>query len=109
MTTIRPTNIPGADSPASSLTASPSSVSDAKKEKTWKAAQDFEAKAINEMLAPMFETEGDANGGVFGGGIGEKQFKPMLINEFAKNMQKAGGLGLAPAIYQKMLELQEKK
>lgn len=104
MTTIRPTNIP-----MSTPTTSTSSVSDAAKEKTWKAAQDFEAMAINEMLSPMFETEGDANGGVFGGGIGEKQFKPMLINEFAKNMQKAGGLGLAPAIYKKMLELQEKK
>ncbi|AOX19155.1 rod-binding protein [Kozakia baliensis] len=76
--------------------------------KTWKAAQDFEAMTINQMLQPMFATVNES-GGMFDGGAGEKQFKPMLINEVAKEMEHTGGLGLATAIYQKMLAMQEKK
>ncbi|GAJ27646.1 rod-binding protein [Acidomonas methanolica] len=77
--------------------------------KTWKAAQDFEAMTINEMLQPMFAAAEPDDNGLFGGGIGEKQFRPMLINEMAKTMEQTGGLGLAPAIYRQMLALQEKK
>ncbi|AQS89588.1 hypothetical protein A0U93_14930 [Neoasaia chiangmaiensis] len=77
--------------------------------KTWKAANEFEAMAINEMLQPMFETGEAGDDAPLGGGIGEKQFKPMLVNEIAKNMQQSGGLGLAHEIYNKMMAMQNRK
>lgn len=73
---------------------------------TRQAATDFEATAIGELLTPMFDTLGapDAN---FGGGAAEQSWRPMLISEVARQIARAGGLGLAEPIYQQMLRLQE--
>jgi len=71
-----------------------------------KAAQDFEAMALGQMLAPMFETV-DASKGVFGGGSGEQAWKPMMINEIGKQMAKSGGVGLARPVMAQMLRMQE--
>lgn len=79
-----------------------------KSSETRKAAEDFEAMAINEMLQPMFSAGQSDDGGFFGGGIGEKQFRPMLINEIAKSMEHAGGIGMVDAIYKQMLKMQDK-
>jgi len=73
-----------------------------------KAAADFTAVALNEMLAPMFSTL-DESGGSFGGGAGEAAFKPLLINEFAKSLAQDGGLGLTNEVATAMLRLQEKR
>ena len=73
----------------------------------WKAAQDFEAMAIGQMLEPMFSTV-DTSQGEFGGGAGEQNFKPMLVTEMAKAVEKRGGLGLATSVYAQMLKMQEK-
>ncbi len=73
---------------------------------TMKAAQDFEAMAIGQLLEPMFSTVDTAQG-LFGGGAGEENFKPMLITEMAKQVETHGGLGLADQIYQQMLRMQE--
>lgn len=75
-------------------------------EKMWKAATDFESMTIGQMLQPMFDTV-DTSKGIFGGGIGESNFRPMLTTEMAKQIEKNGGFGLAPAVYRKMLEMQE--
>ncbi len=74
----------------------------------WKAAQDFEAMAIGQLLQPMFSTV-DMSGGSFGGGEGEKNFQPMLVTEMAKEVEQHGGLGLAKPIYDEMLKMQEKR
>ncbi len=71
-----------------------------------KAAEDFTTVALNEMLKPMFDTT-EASDATFGGGAGERAFKPMMINEIAKGIARSGGLGLAEPIYQQMLRLQE--
>jgi len=76
--------------------------------KLQKSAEDFTAVALNELLAPMFDTL-DAAGGAFGGGPGEAAFRPMLINEFAKSLAQNGGLGLTSAVAAAMLQLQEKR
>ncbi|MBV8097401.1 MAG: chemotaxis protein chel, partial [Acetobacteraceae bacterium] len=52
------------------------SLSPAQIAKTWKAAQDFEAMALAELLQPIFNTV-STSGSVFGGGEGEEAFKPM--------------------------------
>jgi peptidoglycan hydrolase FlgJ len=57
--------------------------------KAAQAAQDFEAMALGQMLAPMFETVDTAHG-PFGGGAGEEAFKPMLVSEMAKQIASHG-------------------
>jgi len=71
-----------------------------------KAAQDFEAMALGQMLAPMFETV-DASKGAFGGGSGEQAWQPMMVNELGKQMAKSGGVGLARPVMEQMLRMQE--
>ncbi len=74
--------------------------------KLHRAAEDFTAVALNELLKPMFETT-DGSDGMFGGGDGERAFRPMLVSEVAKQIARGGGLGLAEPVYQQMLRLQE--
>jgi len=74
--------------------------------KAWRAAQDFEAMAIGQLLAPMFNTVDTAHGS-FGGGDGEASWRPMLTEAMAKQMGAAGGIGLAVPVFQQMLRMQE--
>jgi Rod binding domain-containing protein len=71
-----------------------------------KAAHDFEAMAIGQMLEPMFDTVDSAHD-AFGGGAGEEAWKPMLVQAFAKEIEARGGLGLSKPIYDAMLRAQE--
>ena len=75
--------------------------------KTWKAAQDFEAMTLGQLLQPMFDTADQSNG-LFGGGSGEAAWRPMLVNEIARKISAGGGLGLAGPIFAQMLQAQEK-
>jgi flagellar protein FlgJ len=83
-------------------------LSPAQIEKTRKAAEDFEAMALGEMLQPMFKTV-DTSKGLFGGGKGEATWKPMMVDEMAKTIAKNGGIGLADSVMREMLRMQEKK
>ncbi len=74
--------------------------------RAWKAAQDFEAMALGALLAPMFDTVNNARGPM-GGGDGEATWRPMLTQELAKSVARAGGLGLAVPVYRQMLRAQE--
>ncbi len=74
--------------------------------KLMKAAQDFEAMAIGQLLEPMFDTVDTAHG-LFGGGAGEEAWKPMLVQEFAKQIEAHGGLGLAKPVYDAMVRKQQ--
>ncbi|MDR3532573.1 MAG: rod-binding protein [Rhodopila sp.] len=71
-----------------------------------KAAQDFEAMATGQLLQPMFDTD-DASKSAFGGGAGEAAWKPILVQEIAKQIAAHGGLGLAKPIYDAMLRIQK--
>jgi flagellar protein FlgJ len=70
------------------------------------AATEFEAMAIGEMLAPMFDTVDSAHG-AFGGGAGEAAWRPMLVQAIGKQMAQHGGLGLADAVYRALMHTQE--
>ena len=74
--------------------------------KVVKSAHDFEAMAIGQLLQPMFDTV-DTSHGLFGGGPGEEAWKPMLVQEFAKQIANHGGLGLAKPVYDAMMRMQE--
>lgn len=76
--------------------------------KTLKSAQNFESMAINQMLQPMFATDDDRNN-MFSGGAGEEQFRPMLVEQIAKQMENNGGIGLTDSIDRQMLAMQEQK
>jgi flagellar protein FlgJ len=76
--------------------------------KLWQTARDFEAMALGEFLKPMFETVETKNK-LFGGGEGEKTWKPMLVDQIGKQIANAGGLGLAEPVYQAMLRMREAK
>jgi Rod binding domain-containing protein len=74
--------------------------------KAWNAAQDFESVALGAFLKPMFDTV-DLSAGPFGGGEAEQTWQSMLVTEMGKQMQRAGGLGIARSVYSEMLRMQE--
>lgn len=69
-----------------------------------RVAEEFEAMFLAEMLAPMFENiETD---GLGGGGLGERVFRPMLVERYAEAIAKAGGVGLAENVMRELTRLQ---
>ncbi len=70
-----------------------------------RAAQEFEAVFLSEMLAPMFE--GLDTEGLGGGGMGEQIFRPMLVERYADAISRAGGVGIADAILRELMALQQ--
>lgn len=73
--------------------------------KAKKAAEEFEAMFIGQMLQPMFNTiEVDET---FGGGEAEEMWRGMMVEEMSKDIAKRGGLGIAPIVQKEMMRLQE--
>ena len=71
-----------------------------------KIAKEFERMALAQMLALM-ETETDMSDTMFGGGAGERAFKPFLTEEYAKAFSERGGIGIATAVKREILKIQE--
>jgi Rod binding domain-containing protein len=80
-------------------------------QRAWKAAVDFEAMALGELLRPMFDSAGfggeGPDKGPFGGGAAEAAWRPMLTQAIAKEMAAHGGIGLAVPVFNQMLRMQE--
>lgn len=74
--------------------------------RAWEAARKFEAMALGQFLAPMFESV-DRTGSPFGGGAGERVWRPMLVQQMAERIAAQGGLGLAMPVFTEMLRMQE--
>jgi peptidoglycan hydrolase FlgJ len=70
-----------------------------------RAAEEFEAVFLAEMLAPMFE--GLETDGLGGGGMGEQIFRPMLVERYAESISRSGGVGIADSIVRELMRLQE--
>jgi Rod binding domain-containing protein len=68
-----------------------------------RAAQAFEAQALGALLQPMFQ--GLETKPPFGGGAGEAQWRPMLIDAIARDFARRGGLGLGDAVLREMTRL----
>ena len=73
-----------------------------------KTAREFEATILGQLLQPMFDTVDTAHG-LFGGGDGEAQWKPMLVNEIAKQITAGGGLGIGRDALAQMIHMQEQE
>ena len=67
-------------------------------------AQKFEASFLSIMMQQMFA--GVQTSAPFGGGAGEEMFKSFLTEAMAKQVTKAGGLGIAASVSHEMLKLQ---
>ncbi len=70
-----------------------------------RAAEEFEAVFIAQMMAPMFE--GLKTDELFGGGPCEDIYRSVLFEEYGKSIARAGGIGLSDAIQREILRLQE--
>ena len=69
-----------------------------------KAGEDFEAFFLSQVFENMFS--GINADSLFGGGNGEEMFKSVLTDAMAKQVTKAGGVGLASVIQREMLKMQ---
>jgi Rod binding domain-containing protein len=69
------------------------------------AAEGFEAVFLNTMLQNMFT--GLNEGGTWGGGTGSDAWQELLIDEYARSISKAGGIGIADSVERELLALQE--
>ncbi len=74
-------------------------------EQVRRAAEEFEAVFISQMLAPMFE--GLETDELFGGGPGEDVYRSILVEEYGKAIARSGGIGIADAVQREILRLQE--
>jgi Rod binding domain-containing protein len=71
-----------------------------------KVANDLEAS----FLAEMLKSAGlGKSSGHFGGGAGEDQFGSFLVQEQAKLMVRAGGIGLSEALFETLKEKNDAK
>ncbi len=70
-----------------------------------KAAKDFEAFFISQMLSDMFSgIEADP---LFGGGAGENVFRSLMIDEYGKSLAETGGVGISESVLGEIIRLQE--
>lgn len=94
---------PSALKAASPAIRQPAKTTDAKA--AAKAARDFEAFMLGEMLEPMFAGL-DKSNTIFGGGHGEEAFRGMLIHEYGRLLAERGGIGIAKTVEKQILDVQ---
>ncbi|WP_188054523.1 MULTISPECIES: rod-binding protein [unclassified Sphingosinithalassobacter] len=67
-------------------------------------ARDFEAVFLGQMLQLMLES---VETGEFGGGSAEGIYRGMLAEKLGREVASRGGIGLAPAVMDQILKLQQ--
>jgi flagellar protein FlgJ len=75
-----------------------------KRAKIKTTAQNFETSFLSVMMQSMFQ--GVDENDPMGGGQGEQQFRSVLTDAMAKQVTKAGGIGLASSFEREMLKMQ---
>jgi Rod binding domain-containing protein len=69
-----------------------------------RAAQEFEALVVKELLAPLFNFV--KTPGLAGGGPGEDAFTSLLQEEYAKAIAARGGFGIADQVKAALIDMQ---
>ena len=69
------------------------------------ASEQFESMFLAQMLQHM--SAGIKTDGPFGGGHSEGIYRSLLNEQYAEQMSKGSGIGIADAIYREMIKLQE--
>lgn len=90
--------------PPSALQPKPEALKDLARGRARDAAEKFEAQFVSVMLQQMFA--GVKTDGPFGGGFGEEMFRSLMTDAMAKQMTKAGGIGVADTVQREILKLQ---
>lgn len=81
------------------------SAMDPAKAKAKKQADDFESMFLEQMTQQMFSGTG-AEGPLGQNGTGGEIWRTQLTNQYAQQIQKAGGVGVSDQIMREMLNLQ---
>ena len=67
-------------------------------------AKEFEAMFLGQMTKMMLES---VQKGEFNGGAGEEMFQGVLAEKLGTEIARRGGVGLAPAVLDSILKLQQ--
>jgi flagellar protein FlgJ len=100
-----PVALPGAPLPISTAAQGQQQPQAQARDEMRRAAEEFEAVFLSEMLAPMFESLDTE--GLGGGGMGEQIFRPMLVERYAESISRSGGVGIADSIVREFMRMQE--
>ena len=73
--------------------------------KNAETARSFEAVFLGQMTQLMLESV--EQGGEFSGGHGEEMFRGVLAEKLGTEIAKRGGIGIAPAVLDQILKLQQ--
>jgi peptidoglycan hydrolase FlgJ len=73
--------------------------------KNAKTAQSFEAVFLGQMTQLMLESVQQE--GEFNGGAGEQMFRGVLAEKLGTEIAKRGGIGIAPAVLDQIIKLQQ--
>ena len=70
-----------------------------------RVAGEYESVFLSQILDVMFA--GIETDGMFGGGHAEKIYRSFLNQEYAHEIVKSGGIGIADAVMREILQVQE--
>jgi peptidoglycan hydrolase FlgJ len=87
------------------LAQSPSAAAGRSEAQARRAAEEFEAVFLSQVLGTMFQ--GTTPEAPFSGGPGEDTFRSFLTDAMARSLAKGGGVGLAGSITRELIKLQE--
>lgn len=96
--------VKGASSALSAIAGAPQ-VDDAAKAKMKKTADDFETMFLEQMMDRMVKSEG-TEGPLGDNGTGGDVWRSMLGKEYAKSIQKSGGIGISTQVMDAMIKMQ---
>ena len=92
---------------AGSLLSGLTGALDPAKAKAKKQAEDFETMFLEQVTERLFAAPEGSEGPLGENGVGGDIYKSQLTQEYAKQLQKAGGIGLSNTIMRDLLALQE--
>lgn len=89
----------------SSISSTLEPKSDPRTAALYEKASELEGVFLNTLVAEMFK--GLETDSMFGGGHAEETWRGMMAEQYASDMAKAGGVGLADQIVASLIETQE--
>ncbi|AMJ60533.1 rod-binding protein [Bosea sp. PAMC 26642] len=92
---------------AGSLLGGLTNALDPAKAKAKKQADDFETMFLEQVTERMFAAPEGSEGPLGENGLGGDVYKSQLTQEYAKQIQRAGGVGLSSSIMRDLLAVQE--
>jgi flagellar protein FlgJ len=75
-------------------------------DKARKTSDDFEKMFLEQSLGEVTKNSGE-DGPLGDNGTGGSVYRSMLMNEYAGNIVKTGGVGISNQIYNQMMKMQE--